>query len=390
MSRHICTNLRASLLQRKGKVDINNPEQYRHIPLAPKTSDPEALNFDKAVEIVLTGLRHARHGDLQTACLQIATAFLLDVRSVKFVFEMPPSVSADVELPCVDPALSRRLIEADRTGFGCAIIHIILGQYLGDLPGDGQKIVAHALKSIDCLIAVLEKEPWIEKTESGILGGYLTRAKLFELRASFQMTMGNMKRASKDLSSALKCDPSYTSAREARANLWASQDLKNSGDVHREFLRVVKERHPDSTGMVSSYAWLGITLFRDPNLGTLAEAKEYYKKSIQASIRQREIYGDENYHDLPSFSLLKSIFINMRKHPSDTFFIPEAGNEDKKHLCLACGKREQGDGSKLMKCGRCKSVSYCSRMCQMKDWKAHKSYCKIAATKPEEHENDVD
>lgn len=86
------------------------------------------------------------------------------------------------------------------------------------------------------------------------------------------------------------------------------------------------------------------------------------------------------------------------------FHVPEVLDEDKKHLCLGCGKREQEDGSKLMKCGQCKSVSYCSQTCQVKDWKEHKSYCsrtcqmidgkesycKNVATKHEEVYDDVE
>ena len=37
---------------------------------------------------------------------------------------------------------------------------------------------------------------------------------------------------------------------------------------------------------------------------------------------------------------------------------------------------------KLMKCKRCKSVYYCSKICQKKDWilsnKSHKSVCKVS------------
>ncbi|KAJ3209479.1 hypothetical protein HDU67_006178 [Dinochytrium kinnereticum] len=39
--------------------------------------------------------------------------------------------------------------------------------------------------------------------------------------------------------------------------------------------------------------------------------------------------------------------------------------------CFACGKVGE-----VMRCGRCKSVSYCSQTCQRNDWKIHKAICK--------------
>jgi hypothetical protein len=45
-------------------------------------------------------------------------------------------------------------------------------------------------------------------------------------------------------------------------------------------------------------------------------------------------------------------------------------------MCRHCDKDEtQMDGAKLMTCQRCKSVYYCSRECQVADWKSHKQIC---------------
>lgn len=39
--------------------------------------------------------------------------------------------------------------------------------------------------------------------------------------------------------------------------------------------------------------------------------------------------------------------------------------------CASCGEPA------TQRCSKCKSVWYCSRECQLKDWKAHKEMCKM-------------
>lgn len=43
-------------------------------------------------------------------------------------------------------------------------------------------------------------------------------------------------------------------------------------------------------------------------------------------------------------------------------------------MCKTCLK----ENVKLLTCGRCKSVHYCSKDCQKKDWKSHKAVCAVA------------
>ncbi|XP_071798761.1 uncharacterized protein [Asterias amurensis] len=45
-------------------------------------------------------------------------------------------------------------------------------------------------------------------------------------------------------------------------------------------------------------------------------------------------------------------------------------------FCQACGDTKQPDGRKLMSCGRCKDVVYCSKECQGVDWITHKFTCR--------------
>ena len=52
--------------------------------------------------------------------------------------------------------------------------------------------------------------------------------------------------------------------------------------------------------------------------------------------------------------------------------VSNASSDDRN--CCGCGKA----AVKLMKCSKCKTVSYCSRECQVADWKEHKKVCNVA------------
>jgi hypothetical protein len=52
--------------------------------------------------------------------------------------------------------------------------------------------------------------------------------------------------------------------------------------------------------------------------------------------------------------------------------------------CHHCEKTEtQMDGALLMKCQRCKVTYYCSKDCQVADWRSHKEWCKAQASRKE-------
>jgi hypothetical protein len=56
--------------------------------------------------------------------------------------------------------------------------------------------------------------------------------------------------------------------------------------------------------------------------------------------------------------------------------LSNGNNDHVKIVCRYCMNFEaQMDGAKLMKCQRCKLVYYCSKECQVTDWKRHKTMC---------------
>lgn len=59
------------------------------------------------------------------------------------------------------------------------------------------------------------------------------------------------------------------------------------------------------------------------------------------------------------------------------------------HLCDKCAKRETAPRI-WQKCGGCKQRWYCSRECQLSDWRAHKEECKrLCAMMVENRENPI-
>jgi len=54
-------------------------------------------------------------------------------------------------------------------------------------------------------------------------------------------------------------------------------------------------------------------------------------------------------------------------------YLETVGRDPEAYRCFVCRKRGK---PKLMTCGGCKKVRYCSKECQKKDWKAHSTKCK--------------
>jgi len=387
--------------------DINDISPLKHEPLSPRTNDPEALLLDEAYELFFNGVKLARAGDLAAGCAQIACAFLLDDRSINFVPVLPPGAPRDMKFLAIDIQTCSQMINLDLNGFGSRILRIMLAANFGSMPGDGQTMIAEALRCIEQLLSIIEMQPEIEDYDKGILGGCCTRKRLLYLRYTFHMSMGNEKNALKDLTKALKIDPKYTKARDARVCIWAGGNLKGYATIHKEYKTVVSEYHKDNRALNVAYAWLAITTLKDHRLGTYENAMSYYEKSMKASSRLDELYGKKDTKYPPVADLLKDQFASVHTNPralkirKDLDTVQQSNSpiyeveirsdstSKLKHSCLKCGAREKKDsGGKLMKCARCQSVSYCSRECQRADWKEHKAYCKIASQPKEKLSND--
>jgi len=356
-----------------------------HERISSKTSDPQAADFDEAKLLFAQGIACARSGDLETGAVQISSAYLLDGRSIKFVSKLADDIgSASIEKNYVldGKLLTDMLQNESPTSFSCDILHIMLAAFLGSTPGHGQELIAVAMVRIDTLVTCIQKNQEIEDPSKHILGGCLTRKALLYQKSSLQMGLGDFKNGMRSLTNALKIDEFYTQARESRACIWGSKHLRSDKTVHAEWKRVISENHVDNRGNEVAYAFLILTTLSDSSLGTVGDARAWYDKMIAAIVRKDEIYGKRRQDELPPAVL--SAQSKLNDYDGDlNIWDSIAGieritvREKNRQACLKCGVTETVEGKRLKQCIKCKAVYYCSRECQVADWKEHKKLCKI-------------
>ena len=378
-------------------------DAFRHNQVSTKTSDPEAADYDEAAELFFQGVKLARIGDLEAGCAQIATAFLLDGRSINFSVFVPQNPA--IRALCVDLELLCHLSQAQTNNlhsvsYGGHVLRILVAGRLGNDPTEGQNFLASAMTSVNYLLQRVREQPHLgaHYSDGGVvLGGCMTYANLLYQRCVIYMAMGNYKKASGDLTKALECDPKHSAARSARAALWANLQLKDDKTAFYEFKRLTNEVHPDDRGLEVAYAWMAVYVLRDAKLGSLADAKVYYEKCLRASMRKTEIYGPtKREKEPPMLQMAKDQYAEVVRNPEARQFreqldvavetgrpedpsIPEGFQSVPKALmkvvlpdtgstCLKCGKMADA-GKRLSTCTQCRKVHYCSVECQRADWK---------------------
>lgn len=216
--------------------------------LAEKTTDPEAINHDKATELFQKGMKLARSGDLHRAASHIAGASLLDGRSIVLALHTPPSGEPEATEYIMDRGLLSRLMRCDGgSGSPEGIVMRLAGALrLGRVP-EAQGLVTAALRETDELIKAINANPTLEDDINGPLCGNLSRPVLHFNLHMLCMGLGNHAEAIKQLNAALKYDHSQNAnCRFLRAKLYASTNTKNENVVFREIEKAVVEAHPDA------------------------------------------------------------------------------------------------------------------------------------------------
>jgi len=378
---------------------------FRHEPLSGRTSDPEAAKYDQASELFLEGVATAREGNLTKGCDQIATAFLLDARSANFVVTLgfpmlektneDEALMKDVENQCVDLLLLANLCQMNtddmhQISYGGHVLRLLLARKLGHHPSQGPGMLSMAMTTINYLLQRVETGGSIYQTR--VLGSNMTLPALLYHRAILFLYLEEHEQANEDLTRALDEDPTLHAARVARANIWANTKLKDGKEVFSEFKRIVDEVHPDHRGLDVAYAWMTYYSLQDPTIGNLEGAKLYYRKCLQSSVRRVELYGEDKI-DHPILQLTRDLYklvtskfgnigardmidaaLTKALNPEGLPATPAESTStitDRTAVgsCRACGKAAVDSGKPLLRCSGCKTVFYCCKECQRKDWK---------------------
>jgi tetratricopeptide (TPR) repeat protein len=229
------------------------------------------------------------------------------------------------------------------------------------------------------------------EANSQICEGQLTRAKLHFRCADLYIAMNNLKLAVKEYTAALAIDPSLTIVRAERTRWYSLTLMKNEEFRFREWKQVVEESHPDSRLLGAAYAWMTIETLKNPHVGSYEDALKFKSKMESSYARHWQLYnrkadsaGDQTQLSTrvsDQFSILTPEDVQKRKYldtvPKSQLVKVEEDPKSSKYACLNCKKPDRRDGIILSKCTGCMNAAYCSKECQLQDWKNHKKSCKM-------------
>lgn len=266
---------------------------YYHDSLGSRTTDPEAAGFDEAIQLVQTGLRHARSGSLEVGLPLIACAFLLDSRAIEFkpVLDLQKDNADNAANRFLDMGLLQQLIDFEG---GNNVASQVLMIYAAIVFGEAEGARARSLQALHVsanIIIDITNDPTMEDADRGILGGCLKRAILHRMRATLYLSLGSPEAAVEELSEALLLNPNLTSIGCERAVLSAVMSYKSPRELVCDFRRVVRHAHPDARELRDAYAWLAKLILEDRDLGSFGQAYRYLQLSRSAKARYEEIYG---------------------------------------------------------------------------------------------------
>lgn len=239
------------------------------------------------------------------------------------------------------------------------------------------------------------------------------RSRLLELRANCAVAQGNLKQAIADLSLALEADSTRYSLHATRAALYNSMGVVER--AYEDYEKFVEKANPDNQNVpqaLFTLAMLSMRLHKGTEVSQswFAKAKEaekraeyLYGKSPQVSEIEKmteQLLSTTNASGGPVSILEQAtrMFEQVQKsgkggegmrrllqmwrragisNAAVQGLLP-SGLVNPNGLCARCGSDgDKKTGEKLKQCGRCNSVLYCSRECQMAHWEVHKSECKF-------------
>ncbi|KAF7723173.1 hypothetical protein EC973_002308 [Apophysomyces ossiformis] len=216
-------------------------------------------------------------------------------------------------------------------------------------------------------------------------------ARVYFLRASCYFSLGKLRIGLKDLEKCLQKDENFAVAYSVLGAVYMS--LNERDNAIRNFKLYLQNGHPDTADTVNTLYSLSILLHQKSKK---QQAREYYNKAKAAEARFKYLYGTNTgmsdakrdavqLHETPDEaskiinSAIPSKQLNNRMEQLIKAGILVSPYPPNPKQCSNCGEahRKEDPEKSLLCCGACKSIWYCSRECQVQDYKrGHKTACK--------------
>jgi hypothetical protein len=264
-----------------------------HEPLHPnKTTDPEACDFDRSVELHQAGARAARAGDLGTDKKKVAAACTLDRRCMRCCCAVPPPGDLEAENCMLDVKLLQTLLRPGEADVAQPVLHVLADLHVA--AGDcncHQALTRGVMRQTAKLLKILDDNPSMEGAPT-VLEGCLNRPMLHFRRADACHAMENMKKCIKEETAALKLNSNLTLTRASRVEVCCSMNWKEQKQRFQECKRVVDESHPDARHLTRVHGWMPALALGNPTIDTCTDACMLKEKMVRHSSRMRNLHGE--------------------------------------------------------------------------------------------------
>ncbi|KAI9304504.1 hypothetical protein BJ944DRAFT_181582 [Cunninghamella echinulata] len=213
-------------------------------------------------------------------------------------------------------------------------------------------------------------------------------ARVYFLRASCYFSTNQLELGIKDLEKSLELDKDFYLAYSILGSVHMS--LKNNDTAIKNFELYLERGHPDTPDNIN--ALYSMSLLKKQKS---KEAKEYYDKAKASELRFKELYGThvgmneikreaiQVYETTEEARRLILASMPKKQYNEKIEQLIKAGILNSPYPaspknCSSCGATHLKDqaGKPLLCCGGCKAIWYCSRDCQISDFKSHKATCK--------------
>ncbi|CAO0796825.1 unnamed protein product [Mucor circinelloides] len=226
-------------------------------------------------------------------------------------------------------------------------------------------------------------------------------ARVFFLRASCYLSMNKLRLGIKDLEKALERDPKFSIAYFVLGSVYLSMENERENAI-KNYKLYLQNGHSQTNDTIHALYALSVLVNHKKRK---SEAAEYYQRAKKAEEEFSELYGAHTglseiknqailaHESAEEAEKLIATYTPKKKYDQKMQQLIQSGilntsfppNPKRCSHCAATHAKDKPEAP-LLACGACRSIWYCSRECQVSDFKAsHKGQCKqMQALKAEE------